>query len=125
MWLRYRQSHITFINDLLRSTQEMPLQLLKKLNVVTAARKPVVVRRAIVRLLSHGSTDLFAPGQIDSARLFFSALVEDVGIGPIGHGANRNSRLRFTRWLDPIDPLSIAEDPECKYLAKLQEAIDQ
>jgi hypothetical protein len=125
MWLRYRRRHIDFINQLLRTTRELSKQLLQKLDLVACTREPIVVRNAIINLLSNGACGAFAPGQIDTAPLFFAALVEDVGTGWItSSGANENARSRFEKWLQLIDPLSVAGDPECQYLADLKESVE-
>jgi hypothetical protein len=75
--------------------------------------------------LNLGAANSLAPGQIDTAPLFFTALVEDVGTGWTGCRADVNAKARFERWLDLIDPLSLAEDPECQYLAQLKESVDR
>jgi hypothetical protein len=117
MWLRYRRSNIAFIDHLLRTTRDISQQLLQKLNLVACTRDPTVVRKVFVELLSMGATDTLSPGQIDTAPLFFTALVEDVGTGGTWCRADVNAKASFERWLDLIDPLSLAEDPECQYLA--------
>jgi hypothetical protein len=120
LWQRYRQGHLDFINRLLATIGEIPSSLLQKLTCVAAVRKTAVVQKAIIDLLSQASTHSLAPDQIDSSPLFFRSLVEDVGTGSIGGVARGNSRVRMMRWLIPIDPLRIADDPECGYLADLQ-----
>jgi hypothetical protein len=113
MWLRWRRRHIDFINQLLRTTRDMSQQLLQNLNLVAGTREPKVVRNAVVELLGMGAAESLTPGQIDTAPLFLAALVDHVGVGWITGGANVNARTRLERWLEPIDPLSVAEDPEC------------
>jgi hypothetical protein len=84
------------------------------------------VRKEFIELLSMGAAPSLAPGQIDTAPLFFAVLVEDVGTGWIRGGrADVNTRARFEKWLDLVDPLSLAEDPECQYLAQLKESVDR
>jgi hypothetical protein len=73
-----------------------------------------------------GAASSLASGQIDTAPLLFAAVVEDVGTGWIEFlGADANARARFERWLDIVDPLSLAEDPESQYLPQLKGFIDQ
>jgi hypothetical protein len=127
MWLRYRRIHIAFVDQLLCSTRDIPSKLLQKINLMAATQNPKRVRRAIVNFLSIGATGSWSPGQIDSAPLFFAALVEDVGIGHVGRekynfgrDVYKNHRKRFERWLSLVDPLSIADDPECQYHQGLQ-----
>jgi hypothetical protein len=125
MWLRYRRCNIAFINQLLRTTRDISQQLLQNLNLVACTREPQVVRKVVIELLSMGAANSLAPGQIDTAPLFFTALVEDVGTAWTGYRADVNAKARFERWLDLIDPLSLAEDPECQYLAQLKESVDR
>jgi hypothetical protein len=126
MWLTYRRAHIAFITQLLRTTRDMPKRLVQELNLVAGTREPKVVRKEFIELLSMGAARSLAPGQIDTAPLFFAALVEDVGTGWIRGGrADVNTRARFEKWLDLVDPLSLAEDPECQYLAQLKESVDR
>jgi hypothetical protein len=125
MWQRYRQSHLDFINLLFSTTKEIPSSLLKKLAATAGERKTAVVRAAIVERFAQGAVHSLAPGQIDSAPMFFSVLVEDVGTGSSGRVAYGNHRERMIRWLAPIDPLHIADDPECGYLADLRRVCHQ
>jgi hypothetical protein len=127
MWLRWRRSHIAFIDQLHGSTRDIPSELLQKINVMAAAQNPKRVRRAIVNFLSIAVSESWSAGQIDSAPLFFAALVEDVGTGAVGRekynfgrDVYKNRRKRFERWLRLVDPLSIADDPECQYHQGLQ-----
>jgi hypothetical protein len=125
MWLRWRRCHVAFINQLLETTRDVSRELLQNLNLVAITAEPAFVRKVVVNLLGTGAANSLAPGVIDTAPLFFAALVEDIGTGWTRlKGGNHNARARFESWLDVTDPLSIAEDPECLYLAQLKESVD-
>jgi hypothetical protein len=124
MWLRCRQYHIGFIDELIATTGAMPKKLLTGLTVLAARRDPAVVRATMVEML--GRSDSLAPGQLDTATLFFQALLESVGnqgFEPDLRCDCKNSRARMALWLKLTDPLRIAEDPECGYLSALEESM--
>jgi len=128
MWFRWRQCHFDFINELLATAGAIPTKLLRGLTVLAARRDPLVVRKTMVEMLAQGAANSLAPGQIDTATLFFLALLESAGDGSFDPGEYRNCKhckARMTRWLALTDPLSIAEDPECGYLAALQRALEK
>jgi hypothetical protein len=125
MWFRCRERHISFIDDLIATTGAMPKRLLGDLTVLAACRDPVVVRKTMVEMF--GQRESLAPGEIDTATLFFQALLEFVGNQSFEPDSGRDckhSRVRMTRWLKLIDPLRIAEDSECGYLVALQRAFE-
>jgi hypothetical protein len=123
MWIRWRQSNIEFINRLLETTEGVSARLLSRLSALASWRKPATVRKAVVGLFSEGASDALCPGQIDTAQLFFRSLLEEVGIGDVNRAVYSNPRVRMARWLAPIDPLFIADDSECGYLADLQRSV--
>jgi hypothetical protein len=120
MWLRYRRRHLHFISRLLATSERIPTRQLGKLTGLATARKPAVVREAMVELLSLAATDSLSPGQIDTASLFFRALIEHVGKGSFLAAGGGDCSSRIKQWLVEPDPLSIAEDPECGYFDELQ-----
>lgn len=123
MWLRWRRCHLAFINKLLETTRELPQELLQNINLVATTAEPAFVRKVFVDMLGMGAGNSLAPRVIDTAPLFFAALVEDIGTGWTRlRGGSHHARARFEGWLDVTDPLSIAGDPECRYLAQLKES---
>jgi hypothetical protein len=128
MWLQWRLCHLDFINELHATAGAIPKKLLRDLTVLAARRDPRVVRKTMLEMLAQGAADSLAPGQIDTATLFFQALLESVGNGSFDPAEYRNCKhckARMARWLALTDPLSIAEDPECGYLAALQRALEK
>jgi hypothetical protein len=69
----YRQIHFEFIDKLLATTGAIPTKLLNGLTVLAARRDPAVVRKTMVEMLAQGACLSLAPGQIDTATLFFSS----------------------------------------------------
>jgi hypothetical protein len=122
MWKRYRTRHLQFINHLMVSLEQIPKGTLCDLTMLATRRKTRTVRKAMVDLLSIGATNSYASGQVDSAPLFFSFLVREVGCGLEDDRGDGFSQ-RIMRWLKPIDPLGIAEDPECGYMPALQSRV--
>jgi hypothetical protein len=57
----------------------MSKKLVQKVNLVACTREPKFIRKQFIELLSQGAANSLAPGQIDTAPLFFTALVENVG----------------------------------------------
>ncbi|MBR0939243.1 hypothetical protein [Bradyrhizobium jicamae] len=122
-WKRYRRRHLEFINHLMVSLEQIPERTLGELTLLAERRRTRTVRNALVDLLSQAATDAFAPGQIDSAPLFFDFLIREVGCGVLESAERGDFRERMMCWLKPIDPLSIADDPECDYLPALQRRV--
>jgi hypothetical protein len=127
LWIIWRQSHLSFIDELVATTGAIPRTLLKDLTVLAARRDPLIVRKTMVEMLALGAARSLAPRQIDTATSFFQGLLVSVGDGSFepGYPNCKHSKARLTRWLALIDPLSIAEDPECGYLAALQRALEK
>jgi hypothetical protein len=123
MWQLYRNHHLRFLNLLLVTVPQIPKKTLRSLTGLATKRKTSLVREAMVELLSSGSFVSVAPGYIDSAPLFFENLINDVGRGVRGDDRRNDFRERIMCWLAPIDPLSIANNPQCGYLHELQHQV--
>jgi hypothetical protein len=128
VWVHWRRRNIDFINKLLATTEALPSKLLSSLTVLAARRDPVVVRETMVGMLATGAVGSIVPGQIDTATLFFQALLESVGneaFTPDDHRDCEHRKTRMTQWVALIDPLSIADDPDNGYLEGLQPASEK
>lgn len=126
MWFRWRLDQIGFIEELIATTGAIPKRLLRDLTVLAARRDPTVVRRTMVEMIGESAS--LSSGQLDTATLFFQALLKSVGnqrFEPDIRCGYKHCRVRLTRWLKLTDPLRIAEDPECGYLGVLEKLMRQ
>ncbi len=113
----YRNYHLGHLALLLDTLSHISNETLEKLTVLAATHNPTAVRKVLVRLLAEGSTAHLVGERMWSAPEFFVALVKEVDHGEEAPKDGKNTVERMMRWLDPVDPLRIAQ--ECGYKKRM------
>jgi hypothetical protein len=112
-----RIDHLGHIYLLLDTLSQISQETLETLTVVAATHDPTVVRKALSRLLAEGSSAHLVGERMWSAPEFFNALVEEVGEGPRAPEEDEDIAKRMMHWLDPVDPLRVAQS--CGYKKRM------
>lgn len=112
-----RIDHLRHIYLLLDTLSHVSQEALANLTVVAATHEPTVVRKVLRRLLAEGSSAHLVGERMWSAPEFFNALVEEVGEGPRAPKEDEDMAKRMMRWLDPVDPLRVAQS--CGYKKRM------
>jgi hypothetical protein len=114
MWRMYRSDHLVIINQLLKTSNEVPPEMLEALTRLAITYETAVVRKALLHLFSGTACGDYAE-ECESAALFFGWLMEDVSCSAPARSIVGEPRELMMQWLTVTDPLHIAEDPECGY----------
>jgi hypothetical protein len=122
-WRYHRQDCLYVLFGLRATTKGIAYRLLKALTAVSIGQESPLVRREFVKLLRHNARTN-ASGYNDSAPELFEELIKRVGIACSAPVKAGDARARMMSWIAPIDPLGIAEDPECGYLAGLRRFVE-
>jgi hypothetical protein len=124
MWRNWRRDHLDYIDQLLRTVDEIPARQLQELTELAITYEPSVVKQAVFVLVAQVANGCgYAPEDFETAPQFFGCLIEEVGFAhkPLNNVSsahkplNSDARARMMKWLDFTDPLHISEDPECGY----------
>lgn len=108
-----RNDHLVHLELLLDTLSGISNETLEKLTVLAATRKPTVVREVLIELLVEGTGAHLVGERMWSAPEFFNALVKEVDQGNRAPKDGEDAVERMMRWLNPADPLTIAQ--ECGY----------
>jgi hypothetical protein len=113
MWRSIRRESLDCIHRLLPTVNAMPLTLLEELSELSFAYDPRDVRETLVMLFSRA---LYWTEVDETAEQFFGRLIKNMaGKASSGNLLKRQASEQMMKWLFLIDPLRIAEDPECGY----------
>jgi hypothetical protein len=114
MWRILRRSSLDSIHRLLPTVNAMPLTLLEELTQLSFAYDPRDVRETLVILFGGV---VYPEEEVETAEKFFGCLIDDMDVkASSGTLMKRHASEQIMKWLFPLDPLRIAEDPECGYL---------
>jgi hypothetical protein len=115
MWRRYRSDHLIFIDQLLKTVNEIPLVTMHGLTRLTTTYEAAVVQQVVLELFSEVATGDTVEEEIDRAAVFFGWLIKDVSRCASGRSIIGEPKELMMQWVAVADPLRIAEDPECAY----------
>ena len=107
-WEEYREDHLRQLLRLLETLSYVSQQTLAKLTVIAATRKPIVVRKVLLELLTLGALAHYGDQPMYDAPEFFITLVKKVGASNSTPAGSEDIVGRMARWLSPLDPLKMA-----------------
>lgn len=114
LWCDWRRDTSVFIDKLIASTDGMSSSALQGLTEVALSFNPAVVARIMQETFAEIVSGSSAEG-CETAQHFFEWVAGEVVRQGRGKRLNRNARKAMSQWLPAIDPLGIAQDPECGY----------
>jgi hypothetical protein len=114
MWRMWRQQHLDYIDQLLRTVDAIPLTMLEELAVIAISCTPELVQQAALNVLAGVVSESFTSEEFETASLFFGELFEELNPAR-GTPRDADARGLMLQWLPVTDPLGIAQDPECGY----------
>lgn len=105
-----RERHLEHIELLLETLSLVSTEILAKLSSLAVTQKPAVVREVLLDMLEEGVCAHLVGERMWSAPEFFNALVKKVGESTLTPKGDGNAVQKMMRWLDPVDPLRIAQE---------------
>ena len=116
MWRNWRRDHCAFIERLASTVDQIPPAMLSELTRIATTCEPALVGKTMLELLALIVGGSCPEEDFASAKLFFGEIIRQLNAQskevPPRHESARASILR---WLPVVDPLRIAQDPECAY----------
>ena len=116
MWRGWRSDHRAFIDRLASTVDKIPPAMLSELTGLATTCEPALVGKTMRELLALIISGSCPEEDFASAKLFFGEIIrqlnaESTGVPP----RHENARASILRWMPVVDPLRIAQDPECLY----------
>jgi hypothetical protein len=115
MWRAWRSDHRTFIDRLASTVDKIPPAMLRKLTGIATTYEPALVENVVVELFALIVGGCCPAEDYGSAELFFGEIIRQLNTQFKGAPRRESARASILRWLPVVDPLRIAQDPECAY----------
>jgi len=113
LWRNWRRGHRTFIDDLLATVGAMSPTDLRQLTDVASGFAPTAVRKVALETFAEVVGECVDADK--TARQFFARVAREVVRQGRGKRPAGDPREAISQWFSDIDPLTIAQDPECGY----------
>jgi hypothetical protein len=114
MWRVWRREHRSLINKLLRTADAIQPATLRELTRITAIHEPshigAVVLDLFAELVGGNSAE-----DIPTAEQFFSWAIRQLPRWSKSGTHKEGARASILQWVPLLDPLHIADDPQCGY----------
>lgn len=123
MWRRNREDHVEALVNLYMTADKMPKRLLEELTVFALNHNSRAVKQPLLNAMSDLATGVSSPELYETATLFFSQLMSDVGRHSKATLGQGNATEMIMEWFDYDDPLEIAKDEDCDYVEILAASI--
>ena len=117
MWRNWRRDHSSFVNRLASTVNRIPPAMLSELTRIATTCEPALVGQTMLELLAEIVGGCCPEEDYASAKLFFGEIIRQLNAAQ-SKGAppqHESARAAILRWLPVVDPLRIAQDPECAY----------
>jgi len=116
MWRSWRSDHSSFINRLASTVNRIPPAMLSELTGLATTCEPAIAGTTMLELLALIVSGSCPEEEFASAKLFFGEIIRQLNAQSKGVPPQHESaRASILRWLPVVDPLRIAQDPECAY----------
>lgn len=115
MWRAWRRGHCAFIDRLASTVDKIPPAMLSELTGIATAYEPALVEKVVLELFAVIVSGSCPEEDFGSAELFFGEIIRQLNAQSKGAPRHESARASILRWLPVVDPLRIAQDPECAY----------
>jgi hypothetical protein len=113
MWRHWRADHVFLVQELVLSVQWVTQAALDELTAVARSRDPAQVGRVVIELLAEAVSD--GRSELREAATFFDQLIQGALLKAGTRCTQLDAKSSAERWFAVVDPLHIADDPECGY----------
>ena len=114
LWRDWRRNHRAFIGKLIASADGMSPSALQRLTEVALNFDPAVVGYIMLETFA-GIVGCAYAEDCETAQRFFECVGDEVVRQGRGKRTNGTARKAMSKWRSAVDPLLIAQDPECGY----------
>jgi hypothetical protein len=114
MWRDWRHGHRAFIDQLVLTADTMEPATLNELTKLSITRDPGLIGGVMLEIFAEIVCGSCSQEDCGSAEQFFGWLIEQVR-DRAESKSRAGARISMLQWLPLIDPLRIAQDPECAY----------
>ncbi|MCS3765269.1 MULTISPECIES: hypothetical protein [Bradyrhizobium] len=114
LWRDWRRDHRAFIDKLIASADRMSPSALRRLTEVALSFDPAVVEYIMLETFAGVVGGAYAEN-CETAQRFFKWVRDEVVRQGRGKRANGSAMKAISKWRSAVDPLLIAQDPECGY----------
>lgn len=115
-WRAWRSDHCAFIERLASTVDQIPRAMLAELTRIAATYEPALVEKIVLEMFALIVSGGCPEEDFASAKLFFGEIIRQLNAQSKGVPPRHESaRASILRWLPVVDPLRIAQDPECAY----------
>ena len=115
MWRAWRRDHRRVIEELLSTADTIPPARLSELTELTTTREPALIGSAVLEYFAEVVCGSCPGERLGTAERFVGWLIANLSNQPEGKSRQQSARVSILQWLPVIDPLRIAQDPECCY----------
>jgi hypothetical protein len=115
MWRAWRRDHRRVIEELLSTADRIPPAMLSELTRLAITREPVLIGSAVLEFFAEVVCGACPRERLGTAERFIGWLTANLSNQPEGKPRHESARASILQWLPVIDPLRIAQDPECGY----------
>ena len=115
MWRDWRHGHRVFIGQLVLTADTMKPATLNELTKLSITREPGLIGSVMLELFAEIASGGCSQEDCGNAEQFFGWLIEQTRGGAKSKSRREGARISMLQWLPLIDPLRIAQDPECGY----------
>jgi hypothetical protein len=114
MWRSWRSDHRVLIERLASTVDKIPPAMLRELTELATTCEPAIAGETMLELCAEIVSGSCPEEDFGSAELFFGEIIRQLNAQSKGPG-HESARASILRWLPVVDPLRIAQDPECAY----------
>lgn len=115
MWRDWRAYHVSYIDKLLTSVDTIPSAMLTELTEIATTYEPKVIGHVAIGLFAEAVSGSCPEEELGTAERFVRWLIKEARQHCEGTPRPESARSSVSRWLSAIDPLRVAQDPECQY----------
>ena len=116
MWRTWRHDHRVYLEKLHATTDAIPPVMMWQLTGIAVAHEPALVGNTVLEVFAEVVSGSCGE-DLGTAERFFDRLIQEVNGQPKGKRSHGNAQALILEWLPESDPLRIARDPECGYVA--------
>jgi hypothetical protein len=115
LWRAWRRDHCAYVDRLASTVDKIPPAMLSELTGIATTYEPALVGKIVVELFALIVGGCCPAEDYGSAELFFGEIIRQLNAQSKGAPRNEGAKASISQWLPVVDPLGIAQDPECAY----------
>ncbi len=115
MWRAWRKDTCRYIESLISTVEKIPEPAIIELTEIAVTREPAHLGKILLEHLAEVVGGHRCEVELGTADRFIGSVIEQARGRPKRKARREHPQAVILRWLPVIDPLRIAQDPECSY----------